>query len=182
MEIRKSRETEVLMDLYEKADKIVPLAEKDGVIYCTFEDAAILNSINSLEPSTGTQTRNPDGSLASTGKRVHAINPDKFFDNRCLVKGVGKNKKLYVVSGHTTDGYRCIKEQQNGRVFIAHVPVYVFSRDEEGTLLCEGLSSVPAETFIKEYTDRLSNAAMAELLPMISSFETKQNVISDVPI
>lgn len=182
MEVRKPYEQEIMFDLYAKAEQIVPLAEKDGEVWVTFEDAAVLNSINAQEPKTGMQTRNHDGTLASTGKRVHAVNPDYFFANKCMTKGTGKSKKLYVVSGHESEGYRCIKEQQTGHLFISHVPVYVFSRDEEGQLICEGLSSVPAETFIKDYTDRLSNDVMASILPMISSFTTRQNLVTELPI
>ena len=59
------------------------IAEKDGAICVTFHDASVLNNVNSLDPQgTGIQQRNADGSLASTGKTVHAVNPDFFFMNR----------------------------------------------------------------------------------------------------
>ena len=76
---------ERMRELYEKADNVKPYAEKDGQVYVSFEDASVLNSVNAEEPrGTGMQTRNRDGSLASTGKRVHAINPNYFFANRYL--------------------------------------------------------------------------------------------------
>lgn len=154
-----------MKELYEKVDNVKPLAEKDGQVYVTFEDAAILNSFNADEPKTGMQTKNPDGSLASTGKRVHAVNPNYFFANRYRVKG----KKMYVVSGHTTDGYRCIKEQSSGRVFIKTIPVYVISRDADGNLVLEKVSTVSDTEFISEFTNTLDNKSMAEILPLISS-------------
>ena len=154
-----------LKELYDKVDKVKPLAEKDGKVLVTFEDAATLNSYNADEPNTGMQTRNADGSLASTGKMVHAVNPDYFFANRYKVKG----KKLIVVSGHTTDGYRCIKEQASGRIFIKNVPAFVIVRDTDGNLALEKQTMVSDTEFISEFTNKLDNKSMAEILPLITS-------------
>lgn len=155
---------ERLKELYEKVDNVVYLAEKDGQVYVDFEDAATLNSFNAQEPKTGLQTRNADGTLASTGKRVHAVNPDYFFLNRYKLK----NKKLYIVSGHTVDGYRCIREQASGRVFLKTIPVYVVSRDENRNLVLEKVTTVSDTEFISDYTNKLDNKSMAEILPLLT--------------
>ena len=154
-----------MAELYRKAENVKPYAEKDGKKFVSFEDAATLNSINAQEPNTGMQTRNADGSLASTGKMVHAVNPDYFFANRYKVKG----KKLIVVSGHTTDGYRCIKEQASGRIFIKNVPAFVIVRDADGNLALEKQTMVSDTEFISEFTNKLDNKSMAEILPLITS-------------
>lgn len=156
---------ERMKELYEQVDKVRPLAEKDGKVLVTFKDAAVLNSYNADEPTTGMQTRNPDGSLASTGKTVHAVNPDYFFLNRYKVKG----KKMYIVSGHTTDGFRCIMEQASGRVFIKTIPVYVIARDEDKNLVLEKVTTVSDTEFISDFTNTLDNKSMAEVLPLIAS-------------
>lgn len=156
---------ERMKELYQKVDAIKPLAEKDGEVYVTFEDAAVLNSYNADEPKTGMQTRNADGTLASTGKTVHAVNPDYFFMNRYKVKG----KKLIIVSGHTSDGYRCIKEQSSGRVFLKTIPAYVIARDSDGKLFLEKQTVVGDTEFISEFTSKLDNKSMAEVLPLITS-------------
>ena len=156
---------ERMRTLYEKADNVKPFAEKDGQVYVSFEDAAVLNSVNAEEPSgTGLQTRNHDGTLASSGKRVHAVNPEYFFSNRYKVKG----KKLHVVSGHEPTGYRCIKEQSSGHVFVKTVPVYIFARDEEKNLVLEKVSTISDTEFISDFTNKLDNKSMAELLPLIT--------------
>lgn len=152
-----------LKELYDKVDKVRPLAEKDGEVFVTFEDAATLNSFNADEPKTGMQTRNRDGSLARTGKRVHAVNPDYFYANRYKVKG----KKLYVVSGHTPDGYRCIKEQASGRVFLKNIPTYIIVRDADGKLALEKQIMISDTEFISDFTNKLDNKSMAEILPLI---------------
>lgn len=154
-----------LKALYEAVDKVKPLAEKDGEVFVTFNDAAVLNSYNADEPRTGMQTRNKDGSLARTGKRVHAVNPDYFFANRYKVKG----KKMYIVSGHTTDGYRCIKEQASGRVFLKTIPAYIISRDADGNLVLEKQTTISDTEFISDFTNKLDNKSMAEILPLITA-------------
>ena len=156
---------ERIKELYEKVDNVRPLAEKDGQKWVTFEDAAILNSYEADEPKTGMQTRNPDGTLASTGKTVHAVNPDYFFMNRYKVKG----KKMIIVSGHTTDGYRCIKEQSSGRVFLKNIPAYVIVRDSDGKLVLEKQTVISDTEFISEFTNKLDNKSMAEILPLITN-------------
>lgn len=154
-----------MADLYKKAENIRPLAEKDGQKWVDFEDAATLNSINAQEPKTGMQTRNNDGSLASTGKTVHAVNPEYFFANRYMLK----SKKVYLVSGHTTDGYRCIKEQASGRVFLKTIPAYIISRDEKThELVLEGQTVISDVEFISKFTSKLDNKSMAEILPLLT--------------
>lgn len=156
-----------LKELYEKVDKVRPIAEKDGQVIVNFEDAAVLNSYNADEPKTGLQTRNRDGSLASTGKTVHAMNPDYFFANRYKVKGAKGNQKMILVSGHTNDGYRCIKEQSSGRVFLKTIPAYVIARDADGNLFLEKQVVISDTEFISEFTNKLNNKSMAEILPLI---------------
>lgn len=155
---------EKMKELYEAVDNVRPLAEKDGEVWVDFKDAAVLNSYNADEPNTGMQTRNPDGTLASTGKTVHAVNPDYFFMNRYKVKG----KKMILVSGHTSDGYRCIKEQSSGRVFLKTIPAYIIARDNEGNLVLEKQTMISDTEFISEFTNKLDNKSMAEVLPLIT--------------
>ena len=164
-----------LKRLYEAVDKVKPLAEKDGQVYVDFESASILNSYNADEPRTGMQTRNADGSLASTGKTVHAVNPDYFFANRYKVKGAKGNQKLIVVSGHTTDGYRCIKEQASGRLFIKNVPAYIIYRDADGKLALEKQTMISDTEFISDFTNKLDNKSMAEILPLITAVGNEVN-------
>lgn len=157
---------ERMKDLYERVDKVRPLAEKDGQVFVTFDDAATLNSFNAQEPKTGLQTRNPDGSLASTGKTVHALNPDYFFANRFKVKG----KKMILVSGYTTDGYRCIKEQESGNVFLKIIPAYVIARDPDTKELeVEKMTMISDTEFVSDFTNKLDNKTMAEILPLITA-------------
>lgn len=158
---------ERMRELYEKADNVQPFAEKDGQLYVSFEDAAVLNSLDAEDGAgTGLQTRNPDGSLASTGKRVHAVNPEYFFLNRYCKKG----KKMHVVSGHTPVGYRCIREQSRGRTFVKSIPCYVFERNAEGEIVLDKTITVSESEFISDFTKTLEHKAMAELLPLMTAY------------
>lgn len=162
---------ESMRELFEKADNVKPLAEKDGAVYVDFDDAATLNSVNAYEGGgTGVQVRNPDGSLASTGKTVHAMNPSYWFANRYKVKGTKGNQKLLVVSGHEPSGFRCIQEQARGRVHVKTVPCYQFIRDDKNELVLEKKITVSDTEFVSDFTHTLNNKSMAELLPMITSF------------
>lgn len=156
---------ERMRELYDKADKIKPMAEKDGQVFVTFDEAATLNSLNAEEPhGTGMQLRNADGSIASTGKTVHAVNPDYFFANRYMVKG----KKMHVVSGHEPTGYRCIKEQSSGHIFVKSIPVYVIARDEDKNLVLERVTTISDAEFISDFTKTLDHESMAKILPLIT--------------
>ncbi len=159
------------------------LAEKDGQLFVTFHDASVLNSANAYEGGgTGLQERNEDGSLASTGKRVHAINPDFYFLNRYKLKGNGSSQRVYVVSGHTPEGFRLITEQASGRCFMKTIPVYVIKRNSETKELeLEKADTISESEFISDYTKKLSNQAMAEILPLIvdKGIEVSAN---DMPI
>ncbi len=169
-------------ELFDKADKVKPMAEKDGQVYVTFDEASTLNSLNMMNDSkTGMQIRNKDGSLASTGKTVHAINPDYFFANRYKVVGKPGSKKLLVVSGHDDTGYRCIKEQETGSVHVKTIPVYVFVRDENNELTLDKVATVSDSEFISDFTNTLTHKAFAELLPMITSYGTGRTA-DELPI
>lgn len=162
---------ETMRELFEKADNVKPMAEKDGAVFVDFNDAATLNSVNAYEGGgTGMQQRNPDGSLASTGKTVHAMNPAYFFANRYRLRGSKGKEKLYVVAGHEPVGFRCIQEQEKGKIYIKTIPCYVFARDEEKNLVLEKVTTISDTEFISDFTNTLNNKSMAELLPMITSY------------
>lgn len=160
------------------------IAEKDGAVYVDFHDAAVLNSANSYEgdADTGMRKYNPDGSLAASRKRVVALNPDFYFMNRYKVKGAGANKKMLVVSGHTPEGFRCIKEQSSGRCHIKTIPVYVLSRDESKNLVLDKQTTVTESEFISDFKDTLSNNLMAEVLPLIAEAGADTKAATEMPI
>lgn len=145
------------------------IAEKDGEIFVSFEDAKVINSVDAYDGAgTGYIQKNRDGSLASFGKTTHAVSTTFFFANRYRVKTYGKQKKLYVVSGHTPEGFRLIQEQPTGRCYIKTIPVYILTRDSEtNELVFEKKDTISENEFISEFTKTLDNKSMAEILPLI---------------
>lgn len=144
------------------------IAEKEGEVFANFHDAAVLNNVAAYDGGeVKLMERNPDGSVASTGKTIHAMNPDFYFLNRYKVKGTGKQKRLWVVSGHTADGFRCIQEQSKGRCFIKTIPCSVVMRDDDGNLVLDTQTTIPESEFISGFTKTLDNPTMAEILPLI---------------
>lgn len=170
---------EAYRELFEKADKVKPMAEKDGQVFVDFEDAAVLNSIKSFEGGgTGQQVRNRDGSLASTGKTVHAMNPEYFFANRYKKKN---KTTLLIVSGHEPTGFRCIKEQEQGKIHIKTIPCFVVVRNENGELVVDKVTTVSDSDFISDFTNTLSHKAFAEILPLITQYGTEMTA-DEMPI
>lgn len=161
-------------EIYEK--RII--AEKDGGVYVSFEDAAVLNSANAYDPKgTGMRTYNRDGSLASTGKKVHAV-PDSYWLNRYKVKA----KKMYVVSGHDVDGYRLIMEQKEGRCHIKTIPCYIIARDENKELYLEKVTTITANEFLSDFTGELNKELAAEIQPLILNAGVEYTTTNEMPI
>ena len=77
---------------------------------------------------------------------------------------------MHVVSGHTPAGYRCIREQSSGHVFLKSIPVYIISRNTEGNLEVEKVTTVSDTEFISDFTNTLNNKSMAEILPLITQY------------
>lgn len=164
-----------IKQVLDRVDNIKPYAEKDGSVFVNFEDASVLNNYYSMEPQgTGAKRYNADGSVASTGKTVHAMNPDFFFANRFKKKSA----KLYVVAGNTPEGYRCIKEQASGRVYLHNIPCYVIFRNGDGELELEKVTTITSQEFIADFTDRLDNASMAMVLPLITEHGAETDAVS----
>lgn len=160
----KSEMLAMLEEEKEIRDKRI-IAEKEGSVYVDFHDAAVLNSAEAYEPEgANVRNYNPDGSIASTGKRIHAMNPNFYFANRYRVK----SKKLYVVSGHTPDGFRVIQEQASGRCFIKSIPCAVIARDADTKeLVLEKMTNISDTEFVSDFKNTLDNKTMAEILPLI---------------
>ncbi len=157
-----------MTDILNLAEKVEPLAEKNGQKIVSFEDASILANADGFDPTpdTGTRTYNADGTLARTRQRTSAINVDSYFENR--YKYVQSKKELMVV----TD-FRAIREQHLGRVYSKVIPCYVFTRDKDtGKLLLEKTTTISDTEFISGYTKKLSIDAMKEILPLIDNAPT----------
>lgn len=162
-----------MREILERADKVKPIAEHDGVKVVSPEDAIALQeeqmlAIQSKEDvDLGDYELNPDGTIARTRGTILAINEERRLMNKFRVKGKGR-KLLQVV----TD-YRAVKEHSRGTVYLANVPVYEFVREEtedgeKGDLVLVSQTTVPDKVFLTEFQDSLDNASMYEVLEAVT--------------
>ena len=112
----------------------------------------------------GIRKMNPDGTVAKSWYTSAAINFDRYYDNRYrVVNGV-----LEIITATTPDGYRAIQEQKSGRVFAKLLPALTFAR--EGSELVYKKTVMVSDTeFISEFTHKLNNESMKEVLKKIPS-------------
>lgn len=148
-----------LRDLIDRAQKIEPLKEENGVKIVTFEqqrDAATLDAMN----KTGLDTvqYNPDGSVARTPVKFAAVNLDSYYINRYK-----RVKDAYYI----VNDYRAIREQADGSVYLKVIPAYVIKRGDDKQLYLEKVVTVSDTEFISDFTHSLSREAMAQIMPLI---------------
>ena len=161
-------------EILDAAEKVEPIAEKDGKKIVTFEDAVALADMEGVEPTpkTGMRTYNPDGSLARIRTRAAAINPENYFANRVMKL---KTKFKVVID------WRAIREQASGQIYIRNIPAYVFARNEKGELFIERIETISDTEFISGYTEELNYDAMKQIAPLIANYGTDVTAI-DLPI
>lgn len=161
-------------EILEAAEKVKPIAEKDGKKIVTFEDAVALANMEGIEPTpkTGMRNYNPDGSLAGIRTRAAAINPANYFANRYYMTA----KRLKVVVD-----WRAIHEQASGQIYLSNIPAYVFMRDEKGVLFIEKIETISDAEFVAKYTDSLNEDAMKQIAPLIADYGSDVTA-TDLPI
>lgn len=152
-----------VQEILDAANKVEPIAEKDGKKIVTFEDATALANMEGVEPTpkTGMRTYNSDGSLARIRTRAAAINPANYFANRYMAT---KTKLKVVVD------WRAIHEQASGQIYLTNIPAYVFMRNDKGELYVDTVETISDREFITGYTDQLNEDAMKQIAPLIANY------------
>lgn len=129
----------------------------------------------------GQRTTNPDGSFARTRSKYAAINPENLYANRYRVK----TNKLFIATSYPSDNdtYRAIRSQNTGRISTAHVPVYIFAREKDGSLVLERKATVSADEFIGTFTLAVSTKDMHDIIaPLIDSYRNTSTETTEFPI
>lgn len=152
-----------VQDILDAANKVEPIAEKNGKKIVTFEDAAAIANLEGIEPTpkTGMRNYNPDGSLAGIRTRAVAINPANYFANRYYAT---KTKLKVVVD------WRAIHEQASGQIYLTNIPAYVFMRNDKGELYIDSVETIGDKEFISSYTGQLNEDAMKQIAPLIANY------------
>lgn len=159
-----------MVDVLKEAEEIKPLAEVNGIKVVSFDEAQTLNQSNLMrkemgeETETGDRTFNPDGTIARSKTTVAAVNYDSMFANRYrMVKRRGDSNALEIVVD-----YRAIKEQERGRIYVQRIQSFIITRNKDGELELEQITTVSDRDFISEFTHKLNAKAMAEIYPLIT--------------
>ena len=112
----------------------------------------------------GLRKTNPDGSIARSKYHSAAINTDWFYDNRFRVK----DGRLQIVTAQTSDGWRAIQGAKTGRIGMKQVMVYEFAREGKAIKYVTAVM-VSEDEFIADFTNKLDQESMKEILPLIPS-------------
>ena len=174
-----------ILETLTAASEVKPYAEVNGVKVVSFEDAATLANAEGYEPTpdTGLRTMNPDGSLARSRKLTSAINKDTYFDNRYKLKGKIGSREMWVVDAFEPLGYRAIKEQATGQVFMKNIPCHVFVRDDETKeLRIDRVEMVSDSEFVSDFTNKLSIENMVEIRKLIAEYGSDLTATETMPI
>lgn len=171
-----------MKETLDRAEKIKPIAERNGSKIVSYEDSTILVQAQAMEEEFGAKVDlgdreiNPDGTVGRSRSNILAINEDRRLANLYRVAGKqGGGKKLQVVID-----YRAVSEHDSGQIYIARIPVYEFERiDKE--LKMVGITTVSDEDFVSKFTARLSNKAMYEILSAIADND-KETGVDEMPI
>lgn len=161
-----------LLDILEQARDIEPIAVRNGVKIYSMDDARAVMQANALEGEDALpmMTRNPDGSIARSRHNIAIISENDLYDNRCFRKktpGQGSDE-FWVVPTATTSGYRAIRQKMNDE----QIYVYVITRDKDTQeLSLKRVTTVSASDFKSDFTHKLDEKSMKQILPLIADQE-----------
>ena len=151
-----------MRDILEE-EKVKPLTNVNGTPLVSYEEQTKM-AVDGIKEKvvTGIRPTNPDGSIAKSFYTSAVYNEERFFDNRYRVVG----DELQIVTAQTTDGYRAISEQKNGRIFAKFIPAISLKR-ENGKLKFFQNILVSDTDFVSHFTHKLDKEAMKDVLPLI---------------
>lgn len=153
-----------ILQALQDAERVRPIARKNGLDIVTFEDQRVLAQKAILEnQDLGNRTVNEKGFPTRSLTPTAAVNPEHLFINRYRVVG----DTIQVV----TD-YRAIKEQDTGRVYLKVIPAYTIERDKNKKLVLGKTVMISDAEFIGEFTNTLDNESMRLVLPLIAKGNT----------
>lgn len=150
-----------IQEALERASKVKPYAEKNGIKIVGMEDmeALIEKHIIDKEPDIGERLVNPDGTIARSLTRFAGINLERELDNRYVKHG----KRVEVIIDK-----RALSEQTLGRIYAKRITAYVITRNEDGILELIETKTVSDDEFLKEFTHKLDKESMLEVLEAIA--------------
>ena len=166
-----------ITEIVEKAKKVKPISEKNGVKICSPSDAQdlILEELIDPSPDLGVREVNDNGEIIRSRVLVSQVSPERIYDNRFKrqgTKGVGYDE-LWVVPAVDPKGYRAVVSGLEDK----DIPVYKISKDKEsGELILVGKTTVDYQKFHSEFTHKLGEESMKKIIPL---FALEDDVITN---
>lgn len=158
-----------LKDAILNANKVEPIAIKNGTKICSPADASALMQEELVDPTPdiGVRKVNPDGSIARSRVIVSQISPDRIYDNRFKkqgTKGVGYDE-LWIVPAIDPKGYRAVVLNLEDKT----IPVYRITKDKDsGEFVLVGKTTVDYQKYHSEFTNKLGESSMKKILPLLA--------------
>lgn len=155
-----------IREALETADNAQPYAEFSGIKIMSYEDCVAMTKADAItgddiDVSERIMDENT-GLPARSRTRYAAVNPDKMFDNRVRYVERDNEKVMQVVVDK-----RAIHEQHTGMVYQKRIVCYEIKRNSKKELEFVRTNDIEDKEFVAEFTTRLDNASMLEILPLI---------------
>lgn len=166
-----------ITEILDRAKKVEPISEKNGVKVCSPSDAQdlILEELIDPSPDLGIREVDEKGNILTSRCLVSQVSPQRIYDNRFKkqgTKGVGYDE-LWVVPAIDPKGYRAVVKGLEDK----DIPVYRISKDKEsGELVLAGKTTVDYQKFHSEFTHKLGEDSMKKIIPL---FALEDDVITN---
>ena len=158
-----------LRNALSEADKVKPIAIKNGAKVCSPADARKLIEEELVDPSPdlGTREVNADGTIARSRTVVTQVSPERLYDNRFKrqgTKGVGYDE-LWVVPAIDPKGYRAVVQGLEDK----SIPVYRITKDKDtGEFMLAGKTTVDYQKFHSDFNSKLDAESMKKIIPLFA--------------
>lgn len=156
-----------IREIIENADKVEPIAVKNGTKVVAPSDARdlLIEELLNPTPDIGQRTLNPNGTIARSRTVVSQLSPAFLYDNRYKiqgVKGAGYNE-LWLIPAASTKGFRAIIQHMEDK----EIPVYRISKDKDsGEYILVGKTTVDYQKYHSEFTNKLDEESMKKIMPL----------------
>lgn len=158
-----------LREILSDADKVKPIAVRNGTKICAPSDAQalIINELVEPTPDIGDRTVDEKGNILRSRTLVSQVSPERLYDNRYKrqgTKGTGYDE-IWVVPAIDPKGYRAVVSGLEDK----DIPVYRITKDKEtGNFILVGKTTVDYQKYHSEFTHKLGEESMKKIIPLFA--------------
>lgn len=158
-----------LREILSDADKVKPIAVRNGTKICAPADAQalIINELVEPTPDIGDRTVDEKGNILRSRTLVSQVSPERLYDNRYKkqgIKGPGYDE-IWIVPAIDPKGYRAVVSGLEDK----DIPVYRITKDKEtGNFILVGKTTVDYQKYHSEFTHKLGEESMKKIIPLFA--------------